>query len=52
MGRADFWQVVGAADPFGVHFLRAMLRCTAIHLNRVDQNVLRLRNEQARLETG
>ena len=45
MGRADFWQLVGAQDAFGVHFLRVMLRCLAIQLNRVDQNVLQLREE-------
>ncbi len=52
MGRADFWKVVGAGDPFGVHFLRAMLRCTAIQLARIDHNVLHLRNQLARLEDG
>lgn len=52
MGRADFWKVVGAGDPFGVHFLRAMLRCTAIQLARIDHNVLHLRNQLARAEDG
>ena len=52
MGRADFWKVVGAGDPFGVHFLRAMLRCTAIQLARIDHNVLALRNQLARIEDG
>lgn len=52
MGRAEFWKVVGAGDPFGVHFLRAMLRCTAIQLARIDHNVLALRNQLARVEDG
>ncbi len=52
MGRADFWKVVGAGDAFGVHFLRAMLRCTAIQLARIDYNVLALRNQLNRVEAG
>jgi CRP-like cAMP-binding protein len=52
MGRADFWKVVGGGDAFGVHFLRAMLRCTAIQLARIDLNVLRLRNQLARADGG
>ena len=52
MGRADFWKVIGAGSPFGAHFLRAMLRCTALQLARIDQNVVALRNQMAQEAGG
>lgn len=45
LSRDDFFKLVSSGDPMGAHFLRAMLRCLALQLERVNGALLTLRQQ-------
>jgi len=45
LSREDFLKLIGSHDPMGAHFLRAMLRCLALQLERVNAALITLRRQ-------
>ncbi len=45
LSREDFLKLIRSGDPMGAHFLRAMLRCLARQLERVNGALLALRQQ-------
>ncbi len=47
LSRDDFFKLVNSGAPMGAHFLRAMLRCMALQLDRVNDALTDLRRDVA-----
>jgi len=45
LARDDFHKLINSGDPMGAHFLRAMLRCTALQLARINDALSELRHD-------
>jgi CRP/FNR family cyclic AMP-dependent transcriptional regulator len=45
LSREDFFKLIGSGDPMGAHFFRAMLRCLALQLARINGALFDLRRQ-------
>jgi len=45
LSREDFLKLIVSRDPMGAHFLRAMLRCLALQMERVNAALITLRQQ-------